>query len=137
MWHYITPSKQQLLSVMQNVEKMIAEFCIAPLELPPLNEATYFYERTGKFCWERNGTYYRVDVIFKFWKPLLTVAHADSIEMAKKHQFQNSKLFPYDLSDAKLLQQVRLAMQVPEDETPMAPTQRFIHARLEEYKKEY
>lgn len=137
MWHYITPSKQQLLSVMQNVEKMIADFCIAPLELPPLNEATYFYERTGKFCWERNGTYYRVDVIFKFWKPLLTVAHADSVEMAKKHQFQNSKLFPYDLSDAKLLQQVRLAMQVPEDETPMAPTQRFIHARLEEYEKEY
>lgn len=87
VWHYITPSKQQLLATMQKVEKMIAEFCIAPLELlelPPLKETTYFYERTGKHCWERNGTYYRVDVIFKLWKPFLTVAHADSVEMAKK-----------------------------------------------------
>lgn len=140
MWHYITPSKQQLLATMQKVEKMIAEFCIAPLELlelPPLKETTYFYERTGKPCWERNGTYYRVDVIFKLRKPFLTVAHADSVEMAKKHQFQNSKPFPYDLSDAKLLQQVRLALQVPEDESPLSPVKRFANACIEKDKKEY
>ncbi len=137
MWHYINPSKQQLLAVMRSIEKMIAEFCTSPLELFPLNEKNYFYERTGKCCWERDGIYYRVDVIFKLWKPFLTVAHADNAEMARKHQFQNSKPFPYDLSDAKLLQQVRLAMQVPEDETPMAPTQRFINKCIEKDEKEY
>lgn len=49
MWHYITPSKQQLFAVMRSIEKMIADFCTSPLELPPLNEKNYFYERTGKY----------------------------------------------------------------------------------------
>lgn len=137
MWHYITPSKQQLFAVMRSIEKMIADFCTSPLELSPLNEKNYFYERTGKYCWERDGIYYRVDVIFKLWKPFLTVAYAENAEAAKKHQFQNSKPFPYDLNDAECMQQVRLAMHVPETEAPMAPTQRFINKCIEKEEKEY
>ncbi len=140
MWHYIHPTKEQLLKKMQAAEYMLTQYSDDPVSLrlkAHENGKSFFYSRTGEVCWGRDGAYYQVDVQLRLRKPMLVILRAESRRLAAEGRFQEGDPFDWDIDIPALQTLIRRTMHIPDDDRPMNPVLRSMAKMTAKNREEY
>lgn len=120
MWIYKLISRLEFEKRKDFVEQIMMELgCEAvEIELPYVPKTTSFGVGCEEICYTermvykfQNG-YYRVDEVLFPEKPFIVLEYADTLNKVIENIMEDCDPFPYDLSDADIIKEVRYSLGI-------------------------
>lgn len=120
VWNYKDVTRQQFECVKDKVEGYIVLLGGKKIQIElPYTPKTISYVQDcavdggiGRAIYEYNGEYFRVDEVCFADKPYVVIEYCESVDEVMRNQMMDADPFPYDLSDEKMMEEVKYSMGI-------------------------